>query len=136
MPLAVKLLAAGLGLLGALYGLTLLRDHKDAEAAHVPPVPESQAALIPPSAAPVPASVDAPGSAALTTPSSQVAAASASGGAAEPAGTMPLIAKRVKAVVGALHGKKTLGAQPETSAVQPNLAAALVPAAPSDSAVK
>ena len=28
MPLAVKLLALGLGLLGLVYGLTLLRDHK------------------------------------------------------------------------------------------------------------
>ena len=28
MPLAVKLLGLGLGLLGLVYGLTLLRDHK------------------------------------------------------------------------------------------------------------
>ena len=40
MPLAVKLLALGLGLLGLVYGLTLLRD-RDAgsEPALVPPVP-------------------------------------------------------------------------------------------------
>src|SRR5882724_9139818 len=68
MPLAVKLLVAGLGLLGALYGLTLLRDHKDADAARAPVVPESQAALVPPSTAPIPAPVDAP----VTSPSSQV----------------------------------------------------------------
>ncbi len=28
MPLAVKLLGLGLGLLGLVYGLTLFRDHK------------------------------------------------------------------------------------------------------------
>ncbi len=119
MPLAVKLLAAGIGLLGALYGLTVLRDHKDVDAAHASAVPESQAALAP-----------------LTSPSSQVAAASVSASAAAPAAEMPLIAKRVKAVVDALHARKSPGAQPDASAGQPNVAAALIPVAPVGSAVK
>jgi hypothetical protein len=137
MPLAVKLLGAGLGLLGALYGLTLLRDHKDADAARAPVMPESESpvALVPPSVAPI-APVDALANApAVTSPSSQVAAASASGSASAPAGTMPLIAKRMKAVVAAL-AHKPQGPQPDTSAAQPSVAAALVPAAPVDPAVK
>jgi hypothetical protein len=132
MPLAVKLLVAGLGLLGALYGLTLLRDHKDAGAARAPVVPESQAALVPPSVAPTSMPADAP---AVTSPSLQVAAAPASGSASAPPGTMPLIAKRVKAAVAAL-AHKPQGLQPDASAVQPNVAAALVPAAPATPAVK
>jgi hypothetical protein len=132
MPLAVKLLMAGLGLLSALYGLTLLRDHKDADVARAPVVAESQAALVPPSAAPVEVPANA---SAATSPSSQIAAASASGSASAPTGTMPLIAKRMKAVVAALAHKPP-GAQPDTSAAQPNVAAALVPAAPVASAVK
>ncbi|MEP7051134.1 MAG: hypothetical protein ABJB12_12320 [Pseudomonadota bacterium] len=56
MPLAVKLLGFGLLLLGAIYGLTMLRDdHRSAEperalvpGAHKPAVqPNSAAALLP-----------------------------------------------------------------------------------------
>ena len=136
MPLAVKLLMAGLGLLSALYGLTLLRDHKDADVARAPVVAESQATLVPPSVASAAAPVEAPASApGVTSPGSSLAPASASSSASASAGTMPLIAKRMKAVVAAL-AHKSPGAQPDTSAAQPNVAAALVPAAPAASAVK
>ena len=62
MPLAVKLLGLGLLLLGAVYGLTVFRDHKGAEpdravapAAQKPAVqPNAAAALLPePASAPL-----------------------------------------------------------------------------------
>ncbi|HEY5372616.1 MAG TPA: hypothetical protein VIK01_02980 [Polyangiaceae bacterium] len=139
MPLAVKLLAGGLGLLAAVYGLTLFRDHKDADAAQPPSAPGSLAALAAPSIAPVPASLaNAPGT---TTASAALAAASVSAGASAMP-MMPHLAERMKSVVAAIHGHKAQVA-PGTSAAQPNVAAALLPvnaapvnAAPADSAVK
>jgi hypothetical protein len=102
LPLPVKLLGVGLGLLGALYGLTLLRDHKDAVPTHF--TPESQAALVVPSPAPA------------TSPS-------ASGSAA-------LLAARVKAATEAINARKLFSAAPNSSAGQPNAAAALLPPEP------
>ncbi|HEX7453227.1 MAG TPA: hypothetical protein VF294_13120 [Polyangiaceae bacterium] len=137
MPLAVKLLAGGLGLLAAVYGLTLFRDHKDADAAQPRSAPGSQAALVVPSIAPIPASpeplANAPGA---TSAGAALAAASVSAGAS----AMPMIphlAERMKSVVAAIQRHKAQVA-PGTSAAQPNVAAALLPvnAAPADSAVK
>jgi len=137
MPLAVKLLAGGLGLLVLVYGLTLFRDHKDAEAARAPAAPESQATLVAPGVAPVPASNQALASSPVTSASAPIAAASVSPGASSMP-VMPQLAQRMKSVVAAIQGRKAHGAAPSTSAVQPNIAAALVPtnAAPADSAVK
>jgi hypothetical protein len=137
MPLAVKLLAGGLGLLVIVYGLTLFRDHKDAEAARAPVAPESQAALADPSIAPVTTPNEALASAEVTSASSPVAAASLSASASR-SPMLPLLAQRMKSVVAALQAQKAAGVLPSTSAVQPNLAAALVPpsTAPAGSAVK
>jgi hypothetical protein len=132
MPLAVKLLLAGVGLLGALYGLTLLRDHKDATSRARRSSPRAKRRSCHPALHRLKCPASAPG---VTSPSSQIAAASASGSASAPTGTMPLIAKRMKAVVAALAHQPP-GAQPDTSAAQPNVAAALVPPAPAASAVK
>jgi len=50
MPLAVKLLGLGLVLLGAVYGLTLLRDHRASEPDRAA-VPAAQKAAVQPNAA-------------------------------------------------------------------------------------
>jgi hypothetical protein len=142
MPLAVKLLAGGLGLLAVIYGLTLFRDHEDPSTAHAP-VSESQAALVPPSVAPAatPTLHDVLASAPMTSASVQLVAASPSASAALATPMAPSIATRMKSVVAAINGHKAQTASPSSSAVQPNVAAALVPAAPApavpaDSAVK
>jgi hypothetical protein len=104
LSLPVKLLGVGLGLLGALYGLTLLRDHKDAVPTHF--TPESQAALVVPS----PARVASP------SPSASSSAA--------------LLAARVKAATEAINARKLFSAPASSSAGQPNAAAALLPPEP------
>ncbi|HEX3852987.1 MAG TPA: hypothetical protein VHW01_18620 [Polyangiaceae bacterium] len=136
MPLAVKLLAGGLGLLVVVYGLTLFRDHKDADAVRPSSAPESQAALVAPSIAPVPASHDTLARAPATIPSVPVAAAPASASASA-VPMMPHLAARMKSLVAKIQSHKADGTA-GTSAVQPNVAAALVPAnaAPVGSAVK
>ena len=130
MPLAVKLLAGGLGLLVIVYGLTLFRDRKDAEAARIPAAPEAEASLVAPPVAPLPA-----WSAALASAPAIAVSANAS---ASGMPMMPQLAQRMKSVVAAIQGHKPNAAAPSTSAVQPNVAAALGPAntAPADSAVK
>jgi hypothetical protein len=137
MPLALKLLAGGLGLLAAVYGLTLFRDHKDADAAQPPSAPGSHAALGAPSIAPVPASPDALASTPVTPSASARWAAASVSASASAMPMMPHLAERMKSVVAAIQGHKAQGAS-GTSAAQPNVAAALVPvnAAPADSAVK
>ena len=137
MPLAVKLLAGGLGLLVVVYGLTVFRDHKDADAARAPVAPESEAALTDPGIAPVTVPSEALASAPVTRESSPVAEASPSASAAR-LPMMPLLAQRMKAVVAAIQAHKAAGTPPSTSAVQPNVAAALLPpsSAPAGSAVK
>ncbi|HEY3664489.1 MAG TPA: hypothetical protein VGL19_00770 [Polyangiaceae bacterium] len=129
MPLAVKLLAGGLGLLIAVYGLTLLRDRKDSDGARAPSGPDSQAALIAPhtelpNAGLVPAS---PVAMEAAVPSSPLAAASPS--ASTSTAMMPMVATRVKSVMAAIQAHKPLNAQLAASAGQPNVAAALVPPA-------
>ncbi len=137
MPLAVKLLAGGLGLLAAVYGLTLFRDHKDADAARTPGAPGSQAALVAPSIAPVPASPEVPANAPGTTSASAALAPASVSASASAMPMMPHLAERMKSVVAAIQGQKAQGAS-GSSAAQPNVAAALVPVnvAPADSAVK
>lgn len=134
MPLAVKLLALGVTLLGAVYGLTLLRDHKDTDVAHVQTGPETQAALVAPSLAPIASAAPetAVGIASDATPSSAVAAAGAS---ATP--MIPTITNRVRSVVAAIQARKPPTGTPAVSASKPSdAAAALVAPASSEPAVK
>jgi len=136
MPLAVKLLALGLALLGAVYGLTLLRDHKDTDVARSQPGPETQAALVAPSLAPIASA--APGTA-VAVASDAAPANAATVAPIAPASTpmVPMITNRVKSVVAAIQARKAPTGQPDASASKPSgAAAALVPPAPSEPAVK
>jgi hypothetical protein len=135
MPLAVKLLALGVALLGAVYGLTLLRDHKDTDVARSQPGPETQAALVAPSLAPIASAVPETAVAAAPDATQPSAIAAASAPARTP--TMPTIANRVKSLVATIQSRNALTAQPDASAGKPSdAAAALIPPAPSEPAVK